>query len=243
MGRRKEPRKEVRLSVKLWGTDEKSRPFIESAFTRNVSTDGALVEGVQQKLKPGESVGITCGDKKGRFKVVWVGEPGTPREGQIGLESANKGKCIFDVAVEAPGPDPFVHTGRRERRQFPRFECDASMELRVEGAPAPIRGKLSDISMGGCYVQMMMPLRVGSKVDISVWLEAVKISTAGMVTSSHPGFGSGIKFIGMLPADRERLQGYLKTHAATAMERNRSGLGNKRAAGAAAGSGPSKFIR
>lgn len=243
MGRRKEPRKEARLPVKLWGTDDKGRPFIDSVFTRNVSTDGVLLEGVQQSLQPGNSVGLTCGAKKGRFQVAWVGEPGTAREGQVGLESATKGKCIFDVALQAPGPDPFVHSGGRERRQYPRFDCDAGMEIRIEGATTPVRGKLSDISLGGCYVQMMMPLRVGSKVELSIWLDAAKIMTAGMVTSSHPGFGLGVKFIGMLAADRERLQAYLKTHAMAASEPKRSALGPKRAAGAAAGSAPSKFIR
>ena len=102
---------------------------------------------------------------------------------------------------------------------------------------------MADISLGGCYVEMMIPLKVATKLDLTVWLDSAKITTAGMVTSSHPGFGLGVKFIGMLPADRERLQAYLKTHAMAASEPKRSALGPKRAAGAAAGSAPSKFIR
>ena len=47
-----------------------------------------------------------------------------------------------------------------------------------------------------------MPLRVGTKIELVLWLDAAKISTAGMVTSSHPGFGLGVKFIGMLQAER-----------------------------------------
>jgi hypothetical protein len=243
MGRRKEPRKEARLPAKLWGTDGSGRPFIDPVFTRNVSTDGVLIEGIQQSLQPGDSVGLTCGSKKGRFKVAWVGQPDTARAGQVGLESTTKGKCIFDVPVEPSGPDPFVHSGSGERRQFPRLECSAGVEIRAEGIVTPIRGTLADISFGGCYVQMMMPLRVGSKVEVTIWLDAAKITTAGMVTSSHPGFGLGIKFIGMLPADRERLRAYLKAHAAAAAAPKRTGLGAGRVAGAAAGQGPSKFIR
>lgn len=240
MGRRKEPRTQARLAVKLWGTDAQGRPFIEPVHTRNVSTDGALLEGVHCSLQAGDEVGLTYGDKKCRFKVAWVGEKGGGRENQVGLEVVNKGKCIFDVRVEPPGPDPFVHAGGGERRQYPRFECNASIEIRTAGAVAPLRGKLADLSLGGCYAEMMNPLRVGSKLELAIWLESAKISTAGMVTSSHPGFGVGIKFIGMLSADRESLREYLKKQSTVpAMTK---GLGNK-ARGASAGANTSKFIR
>jgi hypothetical protein len=242
MGRRKEPRTRARVMVKLWGTDAQGRPFIDSVHTRDVSTDGVLLEGVQCALQPGEAVGLTCGDKKGRFKVAWVGEKGSEREGQVGLESQAKGKCIFDVPVEAPGPDPFVHSGKGERRQFPRFECKASMELRTAGAAAPIRGKLADLSLGGCYVELMMPLRVGTKIELVLWLNDAKISTAGMVTSSHPGFGLGVKFIGMLQADRDCLREYLKRQAAIPTQSQRLGP-KEQAQGASAAAHTSKFIR
>jgi PilZ domain len=241
MGRRKEPRTQARLPVKLWGTDAQGRPFIEPVHTRNVSMDGALLEGVHCSLRAGDEVGLTYGEKKGRFKVAWVGEKGE-RENQVGLEAVNKGKCIFDVRVEAPGPDPFMHGGRGERRQHPRFVCNASIEIRVAGAVAPLRGKLADLSLGGCYAEMMNPLRVGTKLELAIWLESsAKISTAGMVTSSHAGFGVGIKFIGMLSADRECLREYLQKQSAVAAK----GLNNRnnQARGASASANPSKFIR
>jgi hypothetical protein len=243
MGRRKEGRVHARFSVKLWGTDAQGRPFIESVHTHNVSTDGVLLENVHSALQAGDAVGLTYGDKKGRFKVAWVGGKGTPREGQVGLESSNKGKCIFDVPLAPPSPDAFVHAAATERRQFPRFECNASVEIRSQGAAAPMRGKLADLSLGGCYAEMMIPLKVGTKLEVAIWLDSSKISTAGMVTSSHPGFGVGVKFIGMLPADRECLQEYLKKQAALAAQPRRLGVSQDQARGAGAGGGSSKFIR
>jgi hypothetical protein len=235
MGQRKEPRTQAKIAVKLWGTDAHGRPFIDSVHTRNVSNEGALLEGVQRGLKPGDSVGITYGQNKARFRVAWVGQAGTPHEGMLGVEAVTKGKCIWDIPLEAARPDPFVHGGGRDRRQFPRFECTASVEISAENSVAPLRGKLADLSLGGCYAEMMIPLKVGAKLNLAIWLDAVKITTAGMVTSSHPGFGIGIKFIGMAGADRERLQEYLKKQAASSIPQKRLAVDRSHAARAGVG--------
>jgi CheY-like chemotaxis protein len=55
----------------------------------DVSHRGARVGGValQLQLKPGEVVNLVSDGCDARFLVIWVGEPGTPQEGQIGLQS------------------------------------------------------------------------------------------------------------------------------------------------------------
>jgi hypothetical protein len=211
MGRRKEQRTPAKLAVKLWGTDASGRPFIESVFTSNLSAQGASLEGVRISVKPGECVGLTYADKKARFRVTWVGEAGTSEEGKVGLENVSESKCMWELPLASPAPDPYIPHSGPEQRQFPRFECRAGIEVRAESSPSPLRGHMADISLGGCYVEMMIPLKVATKLDLTVWLDNAKICTAGMVTSSHPGFGVGIKFIGMAKPDRERLERYLES--------------------------------
>ena len=53
----------------------------------DVSHRGARVGGVAFHLKPGEVVNLVSDGCDARFLVIWVGEPGTPQEGQIGLQS------------------------------------------------------------------------------------------------------------------------------------------------------------
>jgi CheY-like chemotaxis protein len=53
----------------------------------DVSHRGARVGGVSFHLKPGEVVNLVSDGCDARFLVIWVGEPGSPQEGQIGLQS------------------------------------------------------------------------------------------------------------------------------------------------------------
>jgi hypothetical protein len=213
MGRRKQARTAARLAVKLWGTDSSGQPFIDSVVTRNISAQGVLLESVRRKLKPGDAVGLTYNRQKARFHVTWVGDAGGAEEGLVGLENAVPGQPLWDVPLPEPAPDPFIPAKIADRRRFPRFECKASVEAHLESG-APIRGNLVDISLGGCYIEMMIPLPVSTQLNLVIWLNRGKLATPGLVTSSHAGFGVGVKFIGMGKPEREMLEQYLAEQAA-----------------------------
>jgi DNA-binding response OmpR family regulator len=53
----------------------------------DVSHRGARIGGVAVHLKLGEVVNLVSDGVEARFLVIWVGERGTPQEGQIGLQS------------------------------------------------------------------------------------------------------------------------------------------------------------
>ena len=67
--------------------------------TRNISRQGALLAGIQGKLKPGEIIAITYKNSKARFRVTWVGDVGTEGSGQIGVQSLEPEKCIWDTTT------------------------------------------------------------------------------------------------------------------------------------------------
>lgn len=213
MGRRRQGRTAAKLKVKLWGTDATGRPFIDAVFTRNISVQGVLLEGVGRELKPGDAVGLTYNQQKARFRVSWVGAAGGEEQGLVGLESAVPGQPLWGVPLPESAPDLYVPAKMGERRRFPRFECKASAEIRLQSNGSPVRGNLVDISLGGCYIEMMIPLPVSTQLDLVIWLEKGKLFTPGLVTSSHAGFGVGVKFIGMGKPERQMLEEYLAEQA------------------------------
>jgi hypothetical protein len=213
MGRRKQGRTAAKLPVKLWGTDASGRPFIDAVLTRNISMQGVLLEGVGRALKPGDAVGLTYQQRKARFRVTWVGEAGSADQGLVGLENAVAGQPLWDLPLPAPATDPYIPPKTADRRRFPRFECKASVEVKLQSNGSPLRGNLVDISLGGCYIEMMIPLPVSTQLDLVIWLEKGKLATPGLVTSSHAGFGVGVKFIGMGKPERQMLEAYLSEQA------------------------------
>src|SRR5439155_26515860 len=76
------------------GMDVSGQPFIEAVWTRNVSTDGALLKGIRRKLQAGDIAGITYAQKKARLRVVWIGQAGSAEEGHVGLQTLPVGETL-----------------------------------------------------------------------------------------------------------------------------------------------------
>jgi DNA-binding response OmpR family regulator len=54
--------------------------------------------------------------------------------------------------------------------------------------------KLTDLSLGGCYVQTESPFPQSSVVDLCLRATGMEIHTEGLVRVMHPGHGMGIEF-------------------------------------------------
>jgi len=64
---------------------------MEQVQTMDISPLGARLKGLTRSVSVGSILGLQNGDNQGRFEVVWVGEPGSEREGQIGLRCTQVG--------------------------------------------------------------------------------------------------------------------------------------------------------
>jgi hypothetical protein len=100
LGRRREPRMQAKLHVRIAGVDASGRSILLMVPTRNVSRQGALIEGVQDTLKVGQIVAITYQASRARFRVTWVGAG--DRAGQIGVQSIEGQKCIWNTNALPP---------------------------------------------------------------------------------------------------------------------------------------------
>jgi len=98
-----------------------------------------------------------------------------------------------------------------ERRRCPRVAVALQVEFRLEDTDVPLRSQTTDISMGGCYVEMPLTLEIGSKVDLLFWLGDQKVNAKGVVVTCHPQFGNGIEFTSMSFEGLGKLRHYLES--------------------------------
>jgi c-di-GMP-binding flagellar brake protein YcgR len=91
------------------------------------------------------------------------------------------------------------------RRGERRFPCKIGAEVYRLGTNVPNRCTLSDISEGGCYVEMPSPLRGQSGVEILVHTAETKLKIRGQVLATHPGFGMGVRFTFRDSIEREEI--------------------------------------
>jgi len=91
----------MQLRVELHGLGP-SGPFQEHAYTVNVSRSGARLTGSRYSQHPGDTVELRRGKDKARYQVVWVGEPGTPVHGQVGVRNLEPVKNIWSAPLPPP---------------------------------------------------------------------------------------------------------------------------------------------
>jgi len=69
-----------------------------------------------------------------------------------------------------------------------------SQDALPEEPDAVSQCKLTDLSLGGCYVETESPFPQSSAVDLCLRAAGMEIHTQGLVRVMHPGRGMGIEF-------------------------------------------------
>jgi hypothetical protein len=96
---RKKPRVPKSLRVIVKGKDAAGRSFKQSAFTVDLSQDGARLDGVGLLTSTGQTLEIRRLWRKASFRVVWVGQIGTAESNQVGLFALNQAKNIWNIKL------------------------------------------------------------------------------------------------------------------------------------------------
>jgi hypothetical protein len=211
MGKRRQFRNEIQLPVRIFGTDSSGRVFSEKAVTVNVSQLGAELSGVKPQLNLDEIIGLTYGTNRVHFRVKWVGKLGTSQSGHVGLLNISPEKPLWDIPLPVSTPDKYQRQAT-EGRQHPRFRCNNSVELHTENG-ANFWATIADLSVGGCYVEMAIPLPPGSRVNVGIWIGETKVWADCEVAYSTPGSGIGVKFIRVSEADLDRIRQFVESLA------------------------------
>lgn len=223
------------LPVLVYTTDVNGKPVAETAKVVDASSSGARLSWVRTLKQTGQVAEIEYRGQRAKFRVAWIGQPGTKHEGQVGVETLEPGKDLWGLppqevvrsesvatlpAMEPkrPGAVPFVSSwSGADRRAFKRLSCSGGVEFREVGNPLLNTAMVSDICAGGCYIETRVPLPVESRLELIIRINDCEISGTGEVRICHPGMGMGIAFREMTPENRGRLEALIEKLSAGTM--------------------------
>jgi len=83
---------------------------------------------------------------------------------------------------------------RNNRRQYPRIRGRVTTEIAVEGQERAVLGILTNLSVGGCYVETSAMLLPGSKLKLTFTIEQITVAIQSQVVRMDMGIGAAIKF-------------------------------------------------
>lgn len=107
------------------------------------------------------------------------------------------------------------HPDTQNRRHQARYACRIGSEVFRTGASVPHHCCLTDLSSGGCYLEVNLPFPQGVSVEIVVRTYELKLRLRGSVQASHPGYGMGIAFELKTKEERDSVKKLLDFVAAT----------------------------
>ena len=96
-----------------------------------------------------------------------------------------------------------------ERRRTPRYTFIASAELIEERSDVRIASRVSELSLYGCYLDMMNPFPVGTLVLVKISAGEAFFQARSKVVYSQPNMGAGIAFLEMEPQYQPVLERWL----------------------------------
>lgn len=106
-------------------------------------------------------------------------------------------------AIEVTGEAAWQNPGGQIGIRFANLQVDSAHELRAwlnqnspesEKDDPPLRCKLTDLSLGGCYLEIASPFPVRTKIVLSMRVSQLELRVEGVVLVMHPEVGMGIQF-------------------------------------------------
>ncbi|HEV2521902.1 MAG TPA: PilZ domain-containing protein [Candidatus Acidoferrales bacterium] len=110
---------------------------------------------------------------------------------------------------DSPSEDSRPEQRQSERRRHLRFPFTASVEVIESESHAKVTGRTADLGLGGCYVDTINPLAVGTVVKIRLTKDQVTFEADGKVVFSQAGMGMGVAFLSAVPQQFRIFQKWL----------------------------------
>jgi PilZ domain len=96
-----------------------------------------------------------------------------------------------------------------EKRLTPRFPFVAAAELTEEGSDARLDCRVGELSLHGCYVDVLNTLPEGTSVFLKVFADGEFFESKAVVSYAHPRLGMGLSFRDLKPDFLTVLKGWL----------------------------------
>ena len=160
------------------------------------------------------SLALFCGT---RIEIVVRAKGSTFRVvGDVRAVWGGSKKCIAFVRLCAGADEIFPAyelTGKTERtsadedrRRSSRFVCGGHAKIsRLPSNGIFHPGKIRDLSLGGCYVDSVLPIDCGARAEIVVRVKAASFRAVGEVRALRGQSGAGIEFVQLSAGGKEML--------------------------------------
>jgi CheY-like chemotaxis protein len=170
---KKERRRNSRIAVRI--PVEMSNKELHTRFKANTTDmgEGGLAVSLPRRIKP-----------QGRWQLLFT-LPGM----EAPLETA------AEMAWEGTGKQVglrFVGASREFEQKLLEWLNRNSPD--AEKDDPPVRCRLTDLTLGGCYLEISSPFPISTCVSLSMSAAGVDVKTQGVVRVMHPEQGMGVEF-------------------------------------------------
>src|SRR5215468_9114456 len=187
---KRERRRNARVQIQVPVTIKNDRTgFLQTVPTSDISEGGMAVQFAKQQKDPGPwNVHFTL--------------PGT--------------STAIDVVGEVAWHNPGGQIGIR----FSNLEVDLSRELRQwlnhqspesEKDDPPVRCKLTDLSLGACYLEIASPFPPRTRIVLSMSAGGLELRVEGVVRVMHPEIGMGVEFTQGTTEQHSHVERFIQT--------------------------------
>jgi hypothetical protein len=107
------------------------------------------------------------------------------------------------------GISPEANIVYAEKRRGPRYMFIASAELVEEKADVRIASRVSELSLHGCYLDMMNPFPTGTMVLVKIAAGDAFFEAKSKIIYSQPNIGAGLAFLQVAPDSQAVLDRWL----------------------------------
>jgi c-di-GMP-binding flagellar brake protein YcgR len=123
-----------------------------------------------------------------------------------------------EAALELAAEFAWEGNGAQAGLRFQKISPEATHQLQVwlkqnspdaEQDDPPIRCQLTDLSVGGCYLEISSPFPASSRVTLSMRAGTAEVRAQGVVRIMHPDKGMGVEFTQATPEHRAAVEKFL----------------------------------
>jgi hypothetical protein len=108
-------------------------------------------------------------------------------------------------------PDRRKSSRPEDRRVHPRFIFFADCELTDRSNGSHYETRVTEISLGGCFVDLSVAIAQGTGLHIRVRKDGQIFDTEGIAAYIYPSMGIGIRFVNVSSESQEVLNGWIES--------------------------------
>jgi PilZ domain-containing protein len=194
----------------------------QSACTLDVAGRGARISGVKFSGKIGDTVVVERGNIRAGFKVAWIGQAGTSRDGQLGLQATERVLGLWGIETAPPDdfrgiePDGLVPSlaavaalssskPNGSNRALMRYTCGGDVEFRKDAQfTLPLKGKLRDIGGRGCFVMTKENFPLNTRMVVALKIGLLELQVRAQVKTAEK-LGMWMEWVDLPEAERDQI--------------------------------------